>query len=75
MPPETIGQLANRLGNQFVIERGTELPEDPFERALTTAATGRPTPMDVSTWSPDEIKHRQEMLSQLAPGVWPLLPD
>jgi len=74
-PVDVIGQYANRLGNQFVVERGTELPAGPRERALATARTGSPAPIDVETWLAEAIERRQAKLAELAPRVWPLLPD
>jgi hypothetical protein len=74
-PEDAIGQQANRLGNQFVVERGTDLPDDPRNRAIAAARLGHPAPMDLDAWSADAIECRQEQIAKLAPQVWPLLPE
>lgn len=73
-PEDTIGQLANRLGNQFVLSRDTELPEDPAERAVAISEGGLPSPLQADQWSADAINERQAELAEIAPRTWPLLP-
>lgn len=72
--PESIGQMANRLGNQFILPRGTALPEDAGERALAVAREGRPFSIEIETWSTEAIQRRQQAMAELAPDVWALLP-
>ena len=73
-PEDGIGQLANRLGNQFILSRDSELPEDPAERAAAIAEAGLPSPLRVDQWSAIAIKERQAQLGEIAPRTWPLLP-
>jgi hypothetical protein len=73
-PDEAIGQLANRLGNQFILSRDTELPEDAVARAAAVSRTGSPWPMQIDQWSADAIDERQAQLAEIAPTAWPLLP-
>jgi rRNA-processing protein FCF1 len=73
-PDDAIGQLANRLGNQFILSRDSELPDDPVERGLAIAAEGSPGSVDAQEWSADAVAERQAKLAELAPLAWPLLP-
>jgi len=73
-PDDAIGQLANRLGNQFILSRDSELPDDPVARGLAIAAEGSPGSVDVQEWSADAVAERQAGLADLAPLAWPLLP-
>lgn len=73
-PEDSIGQLANRLGNQFLLGRDAELPDAPEDRAVAIAEEGSPISAERDQWSAEAVSARQAQLAGLAPKAWPLLP-
>jgi hypothetical protein len=73
---EDLGRWANRLGNQFVTHASQAVTGNSgSQRAIALAKVGAPVPVDVQEWTTQSVERRHEIMAEVAPKVWPRLPD